>query len=684
MSMPANLFVDTPEMEDVSLHHLGNDVEAWPEEIITKLKERLPTSSGMNIMVKFMKKDDENGTATGSVLVNSASKVVVVPIIIKDFMLFPLDVMITDSKLLPLTADMFAAVMQRNALFDTIEEYPQFGGLGRFEDGNLWNTIYPPSLGRYAYASAGYPILDSVSSTIDGSDMATYLRDPANAKTAARLLSGPHKEVIQKVAQLRPLSLQETKTASAKMLQMELAMLRQAGNGTYEILQNSQSMFHPSLLKMERRECHKLLSALGRDPEDDFHAVTREGEHFIALPPQPTGPVLSEDGTDAEMPVEAVLTGNYMVRMNTGVACEGLVVTKVINFDMKPMGTKLFLGKTMACMQETIWGIPCPDSLYRPAACSPKVGQTGTFLYMKGKNQALATMPVTIASITDDLGVIEFKVMDLLGGSCRLRINTAFQLETIVAVEPGLYQMPHGLHWIPMEGFGSVSNSSYDYHVKTAGALKRGAPVTLIATGYNQYAMRGVDKYASAMSWDKGNLAPYQVKFLLASLGAGAKDISSAVKTAEEKGKTELYGLKQPPLTAEKVAAARPLATAIYSQATALRANLLKEASLLQELPGLPETPWFKKQAAYLENSQTVDALLSLNFVSPTNITKYIAKLPSLKAAISHLAGCLIASRLGMKEIPESSAAAAMLRMVEVVNGLEKLKAMQQVTAQRS
>ena len=51
MSMPANLFVDTPEMEDESLHHLGNDVEAWPEEIITKLKERLPASAGPSSLV---------------------------------------------------------------------------------------------------------------------------------------------------------------------------------------------------------------------------------------------------------------------------------------------------------------------------------------------------------------------------------------------------------------------------------------------------------------------------------------------------------------------------------------------------------------------------------------------------------------------------------------------------------
>lgn len=684
MTMPANLFVDTPEMEDVSLHQLGNDVEAWPEEIITKVKERLPSAGAMNIMVKFMKKDDENGTATGSVLINSASKVVVVPLIVKDFMLFPLDIMISDAKLLPLTPDMFAGVTQRNALFDSIEEYPQFNGLGRFEDGNLWNTIYPPSLGRYAYASAGYPILDAVSATIDGTQMAAYLRDPKNAKTAARLLSGPHREVIEKVARLTTMTLEQTKEAAEKLLPIELAMLRRSSNGAYELLQNSQGMFHPSLLKMHRQDCHALLSSLGRDPDDDLSTVDREGEHFIALPEQPVGPVLQEDGTGGDTPVAANVTGNYMVRMHTGVACEGLVVTKVIDFDSRPTGTKLFLGKTMSTMQEEIWGVPVKEARFWPHACVPKIGQTGTFLFVKDRNNVLGTMPVTIASVTDDLGVIEFKVMDLLGATARLRINTGFQLQTIVKMEPGLYQLPHGLHWVTMEGFSPVSNSAYDFLIKVASTVDKGPAVSVLSRGENQYGLRGVDKYAAAMKWDKDLMEGYQVKFLLASLGANEKLAAKAMKVAAERGKATLHGLRTPAFAREKIAAARPLAAALAERVAPLRVNLFKEASLLQDLPGIPETPWFKKQAAYLENSQTVDALLSLNFVTPTNVNKYISKLPALKAAISHLAGCLIASRLGMKEIPEQSASGAMMRLLEVVNGLEKLRAMQQVSAQRS
>jgi hypothetical protein len=80
-----------------------------------------------------------------------------------------------------------------------------------------------------------------------------------------------------------------------------------------------------------------------------------------------------------------------------------------------------------------------------------------------------------------------------------------------------------------------------------------------------------------------------------------------------------------------------------------------------------------------MENAQTVDALLSLNFVNPDNLGKFVAKIPLFKAAISHLASCLLASRIGVREIPERSASGAMSKLVDVVRGLEAIRATQSI-----
>jgi len=177
MTVPASLFVEAPEVQDRALTKLDSDSNAWPEEILQKLREKAPIISNMAAMVKFMKKDEENGAATGSIVVSAPDTSFVVPIIIRDFLLSPLDVMIAKSKILPLTQDYVKSILDKNDTFAKVEEYPTYGGLGRFEDANLWSAIYPPSLGRYAYASAGYPLIDELSDTISGSEVKQWLQD---------------------------------------------------------------------------------------------------------------------------------------------------------------------------------------------------------------------------------------------------------------------------------------------------------------------------------------------------------------------------------------------------------------------------------------------------------------------------------------------------------------------------
>ena len=107
---------------------------------------------------------------------------------------------------------------------------------------------------------------------------------------------------------------------------------------------------------------------------------------------------------------------------------------------------------------------------------------------------------------------------------------------------------------------------------------------------------------------------------------------------------------------------ARPLANILVKKAKDIKVNLVKEA-------------------AYMVSAQTVDALLSLNFVTPDNLSKFVSKIPAFKAVVSHLASCLLAARIGVKEIPEQAASTAMHRLLDVISGLESIKASQSLGA---
>ena len=211
------------------------------------------------------------------------------------------------------------------------------------------------------------------------------------------------------------------------------------------------------------------------------------------------------------------------------------------------------------------------------------------------------------------------------------------------------------MEWIPMEGFQEVSNSASDYAMKTAAEKLSPNPIRLIHTGYGMYGMKGADKYAEAAGWDKTCLGSHQAKLLLASFGMGEKKIAQAMKVASVRGYADVHHAKLPPLFSEKVASKRDEASLMIKLAKRINTNLYKEAS-------------------YMENAQTVDALLSLNFVTPENLVKFVQKIPLFKSAISHLASCLIASRLGVMEIPEESARSAIDKLTDVVDGLETIR----------
>lgn len=660
-SVPTNLFIDTPEVHDGSSHLLSNDIDSWPEEIIQKLKERVPKSSGMNTMVKFMKKDEENGTATGSVVISSPEKTAIVPLIVKDFRLMPLDVIIAKQRLLPLTPDYFDAVFEDNNIFQKLEEYPMFSGLGRFEDANLWNAIYPPSLGRYAYASAGYPIMDEISDDIDGEVFKKQLKGiiDLDEKIAARFMNNGQWDLLKKVASL-PAAINENEFRQGKenLIPKDVAMVYMETPNKYTILSSSDKTFCPVITKVDRPKCKHMLSTLSDDVDDVLNEVDQNGEKFLRVSTPKDDVVLAS--TDFFPVEEANEYDHYSVKTRTGLDEVGLVVPRVISFDQVPQNVKLFLGKNTSTLQANIFGVRVPRCRFEPETCLPHVGQTGTFLFRTDRSHGLATLPVTIKTVTDNMGVLTLKVVDLVGVPLKLKMNPHMgHLQRIAKIAPGEYVLPGKMEWVPMKNFGVVSDSKESYLVKEAADRFSAHTVVLMNKGHDQWAIRGLDKYADAAEFDKSHVQGPEMRFLLASLGCSQEKIAQFMKVAQTTGQAKIANLNLIPTLAEKIAEMAPVAKEMVEFARSLKADLIKEAS-------------------YMDNSQTVDALLSLNFITPENISKFVSKIPQIKGAISSLASCLVASRLGMKEIPEEAAATSMNRLIEVVTGLEKLRATQE------
>lgn len=679
MTLPNNLFIDTPEVEDISMTQLSSDSSEWAEEAITKLKERVPNAANASLSVKFMKQDDEIGAGTGAITVSTEKKTAVVPLIVRDFMLYPLDVFMFEGKLLPLSQETFAQAFfdGTEAPFDSLSEYPLIGRSGYYlGQDSLQNTIFPPNWGRYAFASAQYPehtekkypLLDKVAKRIDGKAFWEQVR--ADEKVAAGFHNAGHMPLIKKLANTQPVNMREYRQGVDKLTHRPINVLFKEGPNRYNLLSNSSCSFNPAMSTMDRLEAGRFLSKACEKVDSFLHDVDQNGEKVILME-DTTG-----DGVHLGIPEEPDVEfadnfGIYQIRkVKTGVTVEGLVVPKVIDFDQNDANTKLFLGNGMSTMQGVMVGIPMRHSEWMPKGEYPKVGQTGTFLYHRMGKDGLATIPVTIKSVMTDMDSSKMiiKATDLHGVEMKLIFSTqrcGCDLKRICKMPPNhtgeapTYMVPSFFEWIPMQGFDEVANTKFEHHAKVA-AKKDAYPVVVIDKGCAQYAVRGLDKYAQAMEWDSNHLMRHQTMFLLASCGVGEEKIAAAFKKASKFGRSEIHNAKRPPLQSEKTAQNYGKARELVKTAESLRTDFLKVAS-------------------YVESAQTVDSLLSLNFVSPDNIAQFVSKIPLFKSAQSHLSSCLLASRIGIREIPEQSTASAIAKLGDVIEGLEALRATQSV-----
>lgn len=84
------------------------------------------------------------------------------------------------------------------------------------------------------------------------------------------------------------------------------------------------------------------------------------------------------------------------------------------------------------------------------------------------------------------------------------------------------------------------------------------------------------------------------------------------------------------------------------------------------------------KEAATIPDTTSVDALLSLNFVNPENLSVFFEKMDQLKEVESTLAQMLVYSRLGHKELPEPAIQKALSSLNEVNETIESVGAVQQ------
>ena len=167
----------------------------------------------------------------------------------------------------------------------------------------------------------------------------------------------------------------------------------------------------------------------------------------------------------------------------------------------------------------------------------------------------------------------------------------------------------------------------------------------------DSFGLRG----SSSDRFENSILSRSEAEFALGALGLTGAQARTLTKQASKSGSVSFSS--RPVISEDSVRSSIEdrVSRVSANEVVPLRVDLTKEASVIVD-------------------KETVDSILSLQFMTPENVGVYVNYIPELEKAASKVAEVLIASRLGMDDVKESAAKNAMSQLTAVIGGLSNLR----------
>jgi hypothetical protein len=698
-----DLFSEDPMFRRVQYKKLSDNVREWQQEISALVAERLPKDLELSTTVTFQKVDDEKGYAVGSAVAvdPSTNNSVGIPIIVKAWHLAPLDLFFKDGKVYPLNDDNLAKIFYQSSLgagLATKKPPPNMA------DDVFADVRNPPLGGKYSY-SAPFSMLNLISGTLGTRDL-QLMKTAIEAEP--RLLAAYKRrgtfDVLCKYAQDKPKPTEQD--AENKERTLSTFTIKKDGPNAYRLFSAPDEVYDPVMVSTDRQGLKAFLdmrkAELWDYEQDPFVTLDRYG-HFTVTLPKPVygnevdGP--AGNGVDGSGSYAAALGkhrnpwvfdplqddrivstvdkfGRYGVKDGDGVMAKGWVIPNVVDFDGKAKPIKLFLGKALAAMQGRIAGIPLnDDSDVTLKADRPDTGKIGVLVYRDGE-RVLSTVPFQVTGVTVYKNLRSLSVNDYQGKQACLILSP--NINGIVRIAEGQrdelgplmgpgnnYLVSAKMFFVRMPRLCHVSEGPDDFKRLAVEHLDKN-PVK-VAAANGRFIFRGgaIAKYASLdrtgrapvgqkIAFDFNSLQRHEAEFLLGYWGLDHEKTAEVLDGVKSRIQLEVHHLNFP--------------------STRL---LPKYASPgRRQLVAAMQTPIdeIMKIAASLEDAQTVDSVLSLGFVNDENISRFAAAKPMLWEVSHMLSKLLLASRLGMEDVPEEHVRSALRHLQKVIKGLGRLK----------
>lgn len=654
---------------------LDEDPSKWSPQILQELYRSVPEASEYNPQVLMLRQDDEQGFALGVIVISGqtdsalsmagneqpTSKRALIPLVIKNNELCPLDIVMTaDRKMYPLNGTRLREALFRPNTFDMMTDdsgdqslYSMFYPPGRASNspssgfssgaGDNVGYIMGPGMKTSSAQAMKESILQQVLPTLSQIDLDALSEKVAALGLEVQLRENP--AFLAVMAKLSEYDGRLLRDGDADMLIDKAAGLAPVevaqfgwddAQGTYWMKSAARGLYAPHTDAITRGDLLKLAGA------EMAAKVDTEGTVTVSEPVKDTSPL----NTSADHWEVITKPGVYRVRDINGNELTGWVLPSLVDFDGTRLPMAAFTNGSAASVQSQIVGSKISDSAVNLHESAP---QGSGLFYVAGQNGIEATVPFKILGSEGGMdGSDLMHVVSMTGAPHRLRF-----VEGLKAMVPGHDEvvLPKSARFLPLnkeapvpliDDLDAVKTSSY---AQPFIALRHGGDIIDLTF----HGLPGLEATTPKQA------SVDDAVFTLCAAGMVPMQAYALVKHAERTMRTEYaIGVRDVRPLTEFMAGVEKSASAKVAQARELRRDLLKEASVLPDI-------------------QTVDSVLSLNYINPENIRLYVGKLPYLDRALNTVCELTLFSRLGMTEVPENAAARAARALDEVIQGLKGL-----------
>ena len=658
---PQQMLTDELEKIAVPSVSLPADVDRWPEEIVAQLHRQVPFASAYDVTVTLRTVDKESLYAHGWVTLTTkilrpdkqrvgevdanrrqptvGRRQVLVPLIVNAGRLAPMDVFYAGKKVFPLTKRRVERALFRPDLFD-IQTVPpavsSWSGRTAFGRGGL-------SIGR----AGGYKFAHALAHTISPGQLegwTTMLSTNPMTKTA--VLACP--AVATFLTKLAVAAAGSRVTTVDQVYQSipPTAIQLSYVDGHYRLKTANRRFYQPRVVDLDRRQALKLAGA------DLVHAVDVGGPQTRTLEAGGADPA-----PDVHM-AQVVESGRYRVRTPVGQELTGRVFVNVFDFDGRRQPFIVFTGADGADRVGAVQPGFVGHLVDKRGEDADGVGNVdeqaeGFGLFVKTHPQTgevVAYGPTTVITTVDLPEGRGYRV-ELFDG----RVKTLVYTDGVAwptSVDNQVL-IPNDFRWWAVGRLITLAETP-DQAKKIAGVEDVYRRVRVWG-GPTSFSFDGpcVDKLAHA---DRHDLDVGQAEFLAATLGWQPHDFHRKTADRLSIGRAVMIDACLPISLSEETKMAAALSYAVKVKAVdGLRVDLIKLASTV----GDPDC---------------VDAMLSLNFLTPENLEIFIGYKDELDQASQRLAELLWAVRVGLSPVPEGALRKGIDAIEKVITGLEHLR----------